>query len=124
MNNILAVKIIDNNTGLFRKTPGKFSKNGKTFSTLAFAKTSITNEVDGIHSLNFLEKYLYYDFIISKIDGTIEKIPVKTHIIDLYERRLEEVKKIKEQHMQYSYAVEFENSQIKYYEEAIKYLSR
>lgn len=87
---VLGVKIKNRETGLFRLKDGRFSKNGKTYSTLAFAKTAVTN---GIGWLSIDSKLLNCDFIIFNDDGKIEIIPVKNHIIDYFNRMLKDYEK-------------------------------
>ncbi len=89
---ILGVKIKNNENGLFRLKDGSFSKNGKTYSTLGFAKSSITNDV-GYYNIN--KALLNCDFVIFNDDCTIETIPVRMHIIDVLERRLKGYEKTK-----------------------------
>lgn len=89
---VLGVKIRNNEDGLFRLKDGRFSKNGKTYSTLGFAKSSITNDIGWCRINKVL---LNCDFVIFNDDGTIQTIPVKTHMIDYFERYLKRKQKQK-----------------------------
>lgn len=98
---ILGVKIKNNENGLFRLKDGRFSKNGKTYSTLGFAKSSITNDISWYRVNKML---LNCDFVIFNDDGTIQTIPVKTHIIDYFERELKIKQKQKASYEEESFA--------------------
>lgn len=101
---VLGVKIRDNENGLFRLKDGSFSKNGKTYSTLGFAKSSITNDINWYRA-NI--KLLNCDFVIFNDNGTIETIPVKTHIIDYLERELKKHQKLKLSYERENYSTKY-----------------
>ncbi len=106
---VLGVKIRNNENGLFRLKDGSFSKNGKTYSTLGFAKSSITNDIS-CYRVN--AKLLNCDFVIFNDNGTIETIPVKTHIIDYLERELKHKQKLKLSYERENYSTEYIDNDI------------
>lgn len=100
---ILGVKIKNRENGLFRLRDGRFSKNGKTYSTLGFAKSSITNDISW-YRVN--KDLLKCDFIVFNDDGSIQIIPVKTHIIDYFERELKRKQNLKMSYEKENYSTQ------------------
>lgn len=111
---VLGVKIKDNKTGLFRLKDGRYSKNGKTYSNLRFAKSSVTNDIS--FRLNSIKNYFNCDFIIFNDDCTIEKISVISHIIEVIKR---EIKRTSQ-----NLPNDPENYWFKYYDKKIKNLKQ
>lgn len=119
---ILGVKIRDRKTGLYMLKDGRLSKNGKTYSTLGFAKSSITNKTY-IYNDNY-KKWLNYDFVLLKDYGSIEMIPVKEHIIDLFNRKLKENIERKEYYDSKGYKdISYTKEYIEFYTKALKELN-
>lgn len=118
MGNILGVKIRHKVSGLYVLRDGRLSKNGKTYSTLGFAKTHITNNV----RYRGIDKYKNYEFVIFKDDCTIEVVPVKEHLIDLFKRRLKDAEDFVEYYKSRGYSTEYREKEIARFKEILNEL--
>lgn len=76
---IYAVKIRHTGTGLFRNKKGEFTTQGKTYTQLGHAKTSLLSAIS--------DKRIYHcEFVCMHDNYTVENIPVASYIIDYLTR--------------------------------------